>query len=183
MIRFQRPLSKVLESRVLRPFAKALSAPAPTFRNLRSAAEKRHNPALKRGVIVSQTNLVFRPGLQCLEIYAQASLSRTIFSRTGDNVAKAPASKKAPARRPWTKEDVRTLKGQARKEPASKIAKNLKRTEGATRQKATALGISLNTARKRAPVKKAAARKAIAKTAAPKKVAAKKAAPKKRAKA
>jgi hypothetical protein len=106
------------------------------------------------------------------------------FSRTGDNVAKAPASKKAPARRPWTKEDVRTLKGLARKEPASKIAKNLKRTEGATRQKATALGISLNTARKRAPVKKAAApRKAVAKAAAPKKVAAKKAAPKKRAKA
>ena len=37
----------------------------------------------------------------------------------------------------------------ARKEPASKIAKTLKRTEGATRQKATALGVSLNTARKK----------------------------------
>ena len=96
-------------------------------------------------------------------------------------MAKAP--KKAPARRPWSKDDVKLLKGMARKEPASKIAKSLKRTEGATRQKATALGISLNTARKRAPVKKAAARKAIAKSAAPKKVAAKKAAPKKRAKA
>ncbi len=84
-------------------------------------------------------------------------------------MAKAPASKKAPARRPWSKEDVRTLKGLARKEPASKIAKNLKRTEGATRQKATALGISLNTARKRAAPKKAAPKKA-----APKKAAAKK---------
>ena len=98
-------------------------------------------------------------------------------------MARSPASKKAPARKPWTKDDVKLLKSMARKEPASKIAKTLKRTEGATRQKATALGISLNTARKRAPVKKAAARKAIAKTAAPKKVAAKKAAPKKRAKA
>ena len=98
-------------------------------------------------------------------------------------MAKTPASKKAPARKPWTKEDVKVLKSMARKEPASKIAKTLKRTEGATRQKATALGISLNTARKRAPVKKAAPRKAIAKAAAPKKVAAKKAAPKKRAKA
>ena len=78
-------------------------------------------------------------------------------------MAKAPASKKAPARRPWSKEDVRTLKGLARKEPASKIAKNLKRTEGATRQKATALGISLNTARKRAAPKKAAPKKAAAK--------------------
>jgi hypothetical protein len=96
-------------------------------------------------------------------------------------VAKAPASKKAPSRRPWTKEDVRTLKGMARKEPASKIAKSLKRTEGATRQKATALGISLNTARKRAPVKKAVAKKAAPKKAAPKKAAAKKTAPRKRA--
>jgi len=83
-------------------------------------------------------------------------------------MAKAP-SKKAPARRPWTKEDVRTLKGMARKEPASKIAKSLKRTEGATRQKATALGVSLNTSRKRAPAKKVAAKKAPAKKAAAKK--------------
>ena len=87
-------------------------------------------------------------------------------------MARAP-SKKAPARRPWTKEDVRTLKTMARKEPASKIAKTLKRTEGATRQKATALGVSLNTSRRRAPAKKAAP----AKRAAP----AKKAVPAKRA--
>jgi len=80
-------------------------------------------------------------------------------------VAKSPApSKKAPARRPWTKDDVKLLKGMARKEPASKIAKTLKRTEGATRQKATALGVSLNTARKgRAVAKKAVAKKAPAK--------------------
>jgi hypothetical protein len=90
------------------------------------------------------------------------------LTEIGDIVAKAPASKKAPARRPWTKDDVRTLKGMARKEPASKIAKSLKRTEGATRQKATALGISLNTARKRAAPKKAApAKKAAPKKAAP----------------
>ena len=79
-------------------------------------------------------------------------------------MAKSPApSKKAPARRPWTKEDVKLLKGMARKEPASKIAKTLKRTEGATRQKATALGVSLNTARKgRATAKKAPAKKRAA---------------------
>jgi hypothetical protein len=64
-------------------------------------------------------------------------------------------SKKAPTRRPWTKDDVRLLKGMARKEPASKIAKALKRTEAATRQKATNLGVSVSTARKkRAPAKK-----------------------------
>jgi hypothetical protein len=73
-------------------------------------------------------------------------------------MAKAPAkSKKPPARKPWSKDDVRLLKGMARKEPASKIAKALKRTEGATRQKATALSISLNLSRKKAgPAKKAA---------------------------
>ena len=84
-------------------------------------------------------------------------------------MAKAP--KKAPARRPWSKDDVKLLKGMARKEPASKIAKALKRTEGATRQKATALGVSLNTTRKKAPAKKVAAKKTVAKKAAPKKAA------------
>ena len=95
-------------------------------------------------------------------------------------MARAPAkSKKPPARRPWSKDDVRLLKGMARKEPASKIAKALKRTEGATRQKATALSISLNLTRKKAaPAKKAASKKAApAKKTGP----AKKAAPAKKA--
>jgi len=100
-------------------------------------------------------------------------------------MAKAP--KTPPSRRPWSSDDVKTLKSLARKEPASAIAKALKRTEGATRQKATALGVSLNTtrgraaaarktttARKPAAVKKAAPKKAVAKKAAPKKAAAKK---------
>ena len=100
-------------------------------------------------------------------------------------MARTPASKKAPARKPWTKDDVKLLKSMARKEPASKIAKSLKRTEGATRQKATALGVSLNTTRGRAAAsrKTTTARKpAAAKKAAPKKAAPKKAAPKKVAK-
>ena len=71
-------------------------------------------------------------------------------------MAKAFArSKKAPSRRPWTIDDVRLLKGMARKEPAAKIAKALKRTEAATRQKATKLGVSVGmTRKKRAPVRK-----------------------------
>jgi hypothetical protein len=100
---------------------------------------------------------------------------------SGAEMAKAPAkSKKPPARKPWSKDDVRLLKGMARKEPASKIAKALKRTEGATRQKATALSISLNLSRKKAgPAKKAAP----AKKAGPAKkaAAAKKSAPAKKA--
>ena len=47
-------------------------------------------------------------------------------------------------RRAWTSEQVRTLKTLARKKtPARNIARELKRTEGATRQKAFSLGLSL----------------------------------------
>ena len=43
----------------------------------------------------------------------------------------------------WSASDVRALKAQAGKAPASCIAKQLKRTQSAVRQKAGALGISL----------------------------------------
>jgi hypothetical protein len=47
-------------------------------------------------------------------------------------------------RRSWGSDDVRTLKKLARsKTPAKRIAKQLKRTEGATRQKAFSMGLSL----------------------------------------
>ena len=48
-------------------------------------------------------------------------------------------------RREWTANDVRTLKSLGRKKtPAPIIARSLKRTEGATRQKAFSLGLSLD---------------------------------------
>jgi hypothetical protein len=54
-------------------------------------------------------------------------------------------AKKGSKRREWTKTDIRELKTLARgKTPAGKIAKALKRTEGATRQKAFSLGVSLD---------------------------------------
>ena len=47
-------------------------------------------------------------------------------------------------RRSWTSSDVRTLKTMARKKTrVASIARTLKRTEGATRQKAFSLGLSL----------------------------------------
>jgi hypothetical protein len=47
--------------------------------------------------------------------------------------------------RAWTKDDVRELKTLARqKMPVAKIAKSLKRTLGARRQKAFSLGVSLD---------------------------------------
>jgi hypothetical protein len=60
--------------------------------------------------------------------------------RTGDIMAK-----KRSKRREWTQDDVRELKGLAKqKAPVKKIARSLKRTEGATRQKAFSLGVSLD---------------------------------------
>jgi hypothetical protein len=54
-------------------------------------------------------------------------------------------ARKNSKRRGWTKTDVRELKTLAReKTPARKIARTLKRTEGATRQKAFSLGVSLD---------------------------------------
>jgi hypothetical protein len=54
-------------------------------------------------------------------------------------------AKRSRKRREWTKTDVRDLKEMARKKtPAAKIAKQLKRTVGATRQKAFSLGVSLD---------------------------------------
>ena len=53
-------------------------------------------------------------------------------------------AKKATKRRAWTPEHVRTLKALARKKThAGRIAK-LKRSEGATRQKAFSMGLSLD---------------------------------------
>jgi hypothetical protein len=62
--------------------------------------------------------------------------------------------KTASVRRVWSKDDLKVLKGMARKEPLSKIAKSLKRTEGATRHKATLMGISLRMTPKKKAAKK-----------------------------
>lgn len=52
---------------------------------------------------------------------------------------------KKSKRREWTAQDVRELRSLARqKTPAAQIARKLKRTEGATRQKALTLDVSLN---------------------------------------
>jgi hypothetical protein len=54
-------------------------------------------------------------------------------------------AKKALKRRAWTPADLKTLKALAKKKThAGRIAKALKRSEGATRQKAFSLGMSLD---------------------------------------
>jgi hypothetical protein len=53
--------------------------------------------------------------------------------------------KNGKKRRAWTAADIRELKSGARKKmTAGKIAKSLKRSEGATRQKAFSIGVSLD---------------------------------------
>lgn len=47
--------------------------------------------------------------------------------------------------RPWTAANVRYLRSRAGKSKATAIATRLKRSEGAVRQKARELGISLDT--------------------------------------
>ena len=99
---------------------------------------------------------------------------------------------KKSKRREWTAQDVRDLKDLAKaKTPAAQIARKLKRTEGATRQKALTLNLSLNsrvavakpglkkTAAKKTALKKTALKKTAAKKAGFKKTAAKKTALKK----
>jgi len=54
-------------------------------------------------------------------------------------------AKRPKKRRAWTAVEVRELKSMAKKKtPARSIAKKLKRTEGATRQKAFSIGLSLD---------------------------------------
>jgi hypothetical protein len=54
-------------------------------------------------------------------------------------------AKKPSKRREWTRQDLKELKTLARqKTPAAKIARSLKRSTGATRQKAFTLGVSLD---------------------------------------
>jgi hypothetical protein len=58
--------------------------------------------------------------------------------------------KRKIARREWTKSDMKELMAMARSKTSARvIGRKLKRTEGAIRQKAFAVGISLNS-RKRA---------------------------------
>ena len=52
--------------------------------------------------------------------------------------------KKAPVRSPWTKDDIRQLKTHSKaRTPAVDVAKAMKRTEAAVRQKAKTIGIGL----------------------------------------
>ena len=58
------------------------------------------------------------------------------------------AARKKTTRREWTGTDVRELKSMAKTVPARQIARKLRRSEGAVRQKAFMLGTSLRGGRR-----------------------------------
>ncbi len=52
--------------------------------------------------------------------------------------------REAPVRKPWTKEDLRELKAHSKaRTPVAQVAKAMKRTEAAVRQKAKTIGVGL----------------------------------------
>jgi hypothetical protein len=53
------------------------------------------------------------------------------------------ATKQKPTKKPWSQQDIKLLKNMAGNEPLANIAKALRRTPGATRQRATQNRISL----------------------------------------
>jgi hypothetical protein len=56
----------------------------------------------------------------------------------------AMPKKKTSVRNPWTKEDLRQLKAHSKtRTPVVEVAKAMKRTEGAVRQKAKTIGVGL----------------------------------------
>ena len=84
----------------------------------------------------------------------RATSSRNARATSSESATKSPHVRNWPQTngvvmakkgREWTKRDVRELTTLARqKAPAAKIAKSLKRTLGATRKKASELGVSLD---------------------------------------
>jgi hypothetical protein len=94
----------------------------------RPSAPKKKAPAAKKATAVKKT----------------AAAKKAPVNKTAATAKKAGASK----RRGWSKDDVKELKALAKQKlPTAKIAKALKRTEGATRQKAYSLGVSLDSRR------------------------------------
>jgi len=74
---------------------------------------------------------------------AQRELRRYNIDPSEGGVEVMP-KKTTPVRKPWTKEDLRQLKAHSKtRTPVVEVAKAMKRTEGAVRQKAKTIGVGL----------------------------------------
>ena len=77
------------------------------------------------------------------------ALKKTVKRAKSVKAVKAKTARRVV--KPWTKEDVRLLKTLVKeKTKTSMVARKLKRTYTATRQKASALGVRLGTSRRKA---------------------------------
>ena len=74
---------------------------------------------------------------------AQRELRRYNIDPSEGGVEDMP-KKKPTVRKPWTKEDLRQLKAHSKtRTPVVEVAKAMKRTEAAVRQKAKTIGVGL----------------------------------------
>ena len=63
---------------------------------------------------------------------------------SSEGEVEAMPKKKTPVRSPWTKEDLRQLKAHSKtRTPVVEVAKAMRRTEAAVRQKAKTIGVGL----------------------------------------
>jgi hypothetical protein len=70
------------------------------------------------------------------------ALNKTVKSTKSANTVKAKTVRRVI--KPWTKEDVRTLKAHSKAgTPVTKVSKVMKRTVGALRRRAGILGVGL----------------------------------------
>jgi len=100
-------------------------------------------------------------------------------------VKKKATEKKAAVGKAWTAAEIKKLKVGYKTKPASKLAKELKRTLASVRGKISALGLTKGPAKKKVkakPKKKVAKKRVVKKKVAPKKKATKKKVAKKKAK-
>jgi hypothetical protein len=98
-------------------------------------------PCYASRVVAEPLSTTYKPEVSYFFPLRELPVTRLPFLNTGSCLM----AKKLSTRRAWTKEQVRTLKTLARKRTgAARIAKTLKRTEGATRQKAFSIGLSLD---------------------------------------
>jgi len=84
------------------------------------------------------------PSLYRVVSLALRKLGRDDQSQPVMKERKLMPKKKTVVRNPWTKEDLRHLKAHSKaRTPVVEVAKAMKRTEGAVRQKAKTIGIGL----------------------------------------
>jgi hypothetical protein len=90
------------------------------------------------GLILTAFMTMYRSFSGRIEMAKKAVTKKTAVKKT------APTKSARRVIKPWTKEDIRTLKAHSKaRTPAAKISKEMKRTVGALRRRAGILGIGL----------------------------------------